>query len=101
MSGDRVDFDPEAIYPFLNDPHVKDYPAGSRARKYAETFSRLYLNLLFQLHKTFNGSPEKVTGTFASMFHLNMKAKEMAAVEVRPGDPSLNAGPTFENPLNL
>lgn len=101
FAGDRVIFDPEAVYPFPDNPHVKDYPAGSRARKYAMTFSRLYLNLLYQLHKTFNGSPEKVTSTFASMFHLNMKAKELAALEVRPGDPSLHAGPTFENPLNL
>ena len=101
MAGDRVDFDPDAIYPFPDDPHVTDYPSGSRAKKYAETFSRLYLNLLFQLHETFNGSPDKITDNLGSMFHLNMKAKEIAAVEVRPGDPSLHAGPTFENPLNL
>ena len=99
--GYPIVFDPDGVWPLPHNPSLSDYPVGSQARFLAEDFVRLYWKLMYELQLTFSGQPEKIDGTVSAMFLLRLKAQELVKVQVNKGDPSLHAGPLFENPLRF
>ena len=99
--GAPVTLDMNGVWPLPHNPRTFDYPKNSRARMLAEGFGRHYLDMLNQLHIVFNGQPDDIISAFSAMFLLNIRAKEMVAVPIKTGEPSLHAGPTFDNPLHL
>ncbi|XP_065839157.1 uncharacterized protein [Oscarella lobularis] len=101
-TGDAVVFDPNGVYPVMDNARVSDFKKGTRARLFAEGFARSYLDLLNQLHETFNGHPHTAKNSFSTMMALTGKARELVANRVsEAAEEVVHAGVPFENPLNL
>lgn len=93
-TGKPITVDPTGVIPLVENPTIESYPAGSPARKGAESFNRLYTEVLKNLHKTFNGSPETLEHAIDLMFELKGEASKLA--EAPSGQPGKQAGPTYE-----
>ena len=102
FNGDAVVFDPNGVYPVMDNARVSHFKNGTRARLLAEGFARSYLDLLNQLHEAFNGHPENAESSFSTMVSLTGKARELVGNQVsEASEELLHAGTPFENPLNL
>jgi len=94
-SGSRIPFDPDGVWPMLDDPDMVLYPPGSRALILAEQFSRTYQALLKGLHRTFNGEPGYLREAIGLMYSVDLAARELMRTPSGLKDGS-TAGPTFQ-----
>jgi hypothetical protein len=94
-TGDRIPFDPESIWPMIDDPDMVMYPQGSRALILVEQFSRTYQALLKGLHRTFNGEPQYLREAIGIMYSLDLAARELMRTPSGLKD-GTTAGPTFQ-----
>ena len=94
-SGSRIPFDPDSVWPMMDDPDMVLYPQGSRALILAEQFSRAYQSLLKGLHRTFNGEPGYVREAIGLMYSVDLAARELMRTPSGLKDGS-TAGPTFQ-----
>ncbi len=99
-TGDEVPFDPDAVYPMMDDPDTQTLAPGSRARILSEQFDQSYQALLNALHATFNGHPERLQQAIGAMYSLEVQASQlMQAPSGR--DDGTTAGPSFQLPFPL
>jgi hypothetical protein len=97
-SGSKIPFDPEGVWPMIDDPNLALYPAGSRASILAKQFAQSYQSLLEALHRTFNGDPGYLDQAIGLMYSLDLQARQLMQTPsgVREG---ATAGPSFQLPV--
>ena len=100
FSGPEVRFDPEGVWPMIDDPNPAQLPEGSLVRRRSDEFDDLYWSLLALLHETFNGRPDRLDPAIELMFSLEIAAKTLVQTPIGPGAPH-TAGPAFRDPRRL
>ncbi|MGH9160993.1 MAG: ferritin-like domain-containing protein [Vicinamibacteraceae bacterium] len=99
-TGDKVPFDPDGVYPMMDDPNIAKLPPASRAHILSQQFNASYLALLNGLHETFNGSPANLANAVGSMYSLEVQAR--ALMQTSSGlDDGTTAGISFQLPFPL
>ena len=94
-SGSRIPFDPDGVWPMIDDPDMVMYPSGSRALILAQQFSRTYGALLKALHRSFNGEPGYLREAIGLMYSVDLAARELMRTPSGLND-GTTAGPTFQ-----
>lgn len=99
-SGPPIPFDPDGVWPMVDDPDIALLPRGSRARILSEEFAHSYQALLNGLHRTFNGNPDNLSQSIGMMYSLATSARQL--MQTPSGrDDGTTAGPTFQLPFPL
>jgi len=99
FNGSDIFFDPDGVWPMVNNPRLRKFVPGSQADVLNREFNRLYTNLLRSLDVAFNGHPEKFGDAVGLMFSIDRHLKRLVRTPLeQDGDPTVgpNAGPTFE-----
>ncbi|HSK81674.1 MAG TPA: ferritin-like protein, partial [Thermoanaerobaculia bacterium] len=99
-TGPRVPFDPDGVFPMMDDPDTSTLPAGSRAQTLSRQFNATYQALLNALHGTFNGNPDHFSATLGLMYSLELQAQELMQTPSGRND-GTTAGPSFQLPFPL
>ncbi len=96
-TGDAVPFDPDGLWPMMDDPDIALLAPGSRARILSEQFAETYQALLNGLERTFNGEPAFMSQVFGLMYSLGLAARQLVETPSGLGD-GTTAGPSFQIP---
>jgi len=88
-----ISFDPDGVWPTIDNPTSAMYPAGSQARLRSDLFNRSYSDLLEALHATFNGAPESLGKAIGLMNDVKVQAIALMQIPVGNGR---TASPCFE-----
>lgn len=99
-TGPVIPFDPNGVWPMMDDPDYAVYPKGSRAQILASNFASTYQALLNGLHETFNGNPGYLKQAIGQMYSLSVIARELMQTPSGRND-GTTAGPTFQLPTPL
>ena len=94
-SGQPIPFDPDGVWPMIDDPNLVRYPAGSRAQTLAKQFAHSYQALLKALNRTFNGDPAYLSQAIGLMYELDLQARQLMQTPSGIKD-GRNAGPSFQ-----
>ncbi len=97
-SGGRVPFNPDGVYPMMNDPDLALYPTGSRAEVLGMQFAQTYQNLLNSLNTAFNGAPQSFGDAVGLMYSLSLAARQLMQTPSGLND-GTTAGPCFQLPI--
>lgn len=97
-TGAVIPFDPDGVWPMIDDPNTVLYPAGSRAQILATQFAESYQSLLKALNRTFNGEPGHMKQVIGLMFSLDLQARQLMQTPSGVKD-GTTAGPSFQLPL--
>lgn len=96
--GPAIPFDPEGVYPMIDNPSLVNYPAGSRAALLSAEFAETYQALLNALNTTFNGNPANIKTAIGTMYSLALIADQL--MQTPSGlQPGTHAGPQFVVPV--
>lgn len=93
FAGDPISFDPNGVWPLVDDPRTETYEAGSQARRASDIFNYTYTNILKVLHRAVTGEPGLVTDSVRLMESLRYQAVDLMSMALPSGE---HAGPTFE-----
>lgn len=93
-TGPKIPFNPDEVWPMIDNPSLATYPAGSRAELLSQQFAESYQALLSALHTTFNGHPENMNTAIGTMYSLGLQAAQLMQTPsgITEGQ---NAGPRF------
>jgi hypothetical protein len=97
FEGAPIRFDPDGVYPMVDDPDAYRLAAESVARRESELFNEMYTNLLTSLNLVFDGHPEELSDAVALMFSLQVQAKKLFDHPTSPGAGTV-VGPAFQSP---
>jgi rubrerythrin len=100
FTGPEVRFDPDGVWPMIDDPNPSKLPDGSLVRRRSDEVDDLYWSLLAVLHEAFNGRPDRLNGAIELMFSLEVAAKKLVQTPIAPGAQQ-TAGPAFRDPRPL
>jgi ferritin-like protein len=93
-SGEPIPFDPKGVLAIKPNVKLADLPIDSQAHQLAEQFNRDYGTMLTELHRTFNGEPDRLDlATNLMRYNLKTTARQLMQIEIAPG---VHAAPTFE-----
>jgi hypothetical protein len=95
FEGPEIAFDPAGVLPVADDPDSGSLPPASAVRSAAELCDSAYGALLRALHETFNGQPDRLAPAVGLMFSLEVQARELMTMQIRPPAPA-TAGPSFQ-----
>jgi hypothetical protein len=97
FTGEVLPFDPQGVWPMVDDPSLEAFPVGTRARVLALTFAQTYQALLNGLHRAFEGKSTGLSEAIGMMYSLSVTARELVQTPSGLGDGS-TAGPVFAWP---
>jgi hypothetical protein len=95
FDGQPIIFEPDGVFPMVDDPDTAALPATSAARAASEHFDALYGNLLRSLQQVFNGNPIWLGKAIGLMFSLEIEARKLMTVPIGDGS-SATVGPAFQ-----
>lgn len=95
-TGAPIPFDPEGVWPMMDDPDNALLAPGSRAKLLSEQFAETYQALLNGLHRTFNGEPDYLNQAIGIMYSLSVIARQL--MQTPSGIDGMTAGPSFQLP---
>ncbi len=98
FEGEAIPFDPEGVYPMVDDPYSSMWAPGTRARALADQFSSTYQGLLDVLQSAWSGSPADIHGAVGMMFTLHNLATQLFQTPSGRGD-GTTAGLCFHPPI--
>jgi hypothetical protein len=93
-TGPRIPFDPEGVWPMIDNPSQVQYVPGTRAHVLSREVAETYQTLLNALHETYNGNPGKLKDAVAVMFALCRQGAQLLATPSGL-EPGTTAGPQF------
>jgi len=99
-TGATIPFDPDGVYPMMDDPSLAQLPPDSRASLLSAQFAQTYQTLLNGLHRTFNGDPGYLNQSIGLMYSLSVTARELMSTPSGRKD-GTTAGPAFQLPWPL
>jgi Ferritin-like len=94
-TGDPFPVDWDAVYKMQKNPKMRNYRHNKALWQKAYDFNRTYMTLLNVLHNAFNGQPNELLNSVATMFELKYQAIELMQVPINGVDGE-TAGPSFE-----
>jgi hypothetical protein len=94
FDGPTIPFDPDGVYPMVNDPDPASLPPNSLVKAQSQQFDVIYGDLLRSLHQTVNGHPELLNEAIGLMYSVEVAARELMRTQIS-ADPPTNAGPAF------
>ncbi|WP_031468484.1 ferritin-like domain-containing protein [Sciscionella sediminilitoris] len=95
--GPEIPFDPEGVYPVVDDADSYSLPADSLARRESLKCDESYTNMLAGLNRVFNGHPGEMDDAVALMGQLQVQAKRLYEIPAAEGSSTV-AGPAFQSP---
>jgi rubrerythrin len=95
FEGPSIPFDPDGVYPMIDDPDTSALPPQSRVREASLLCDRVYSDLLTALDRVFDGHPETLDSSVSLMFSLQVQAKNLLTMPTSPGADTV-AGPSFQ-----
>ncbi|XP_070541028.1 uncharacterized protein [Ptychodera flava] len=99
LTGERMPFHDDGIWPIINDPEDHKYPSDSKVKQLSGLFNEEYSNLLRCIHGAFNGNPRRIQTCMSMMARLESLGRQLVRTPIDPnGDPNVgpNGAPTFE-----
>ncbi len=93
-TGKRLPVNWDGVYDMRPNPKMKDYPKGTELRKKIYDFNRIYVSLLDDLHRAFNGEPKQLLNAVVRMYDVKYQAIELMKIPVN--EEGMTAGPSFE-----
>ncbi len=96
--GEAIPFDPDGVYPMVDDPDIGRFAPDSRAYMLSVQFAESYQALLTGLHRTFNGEPGHLRQAIGAMFSLDLLARDLMQTPSGLAD-GTTAGPSFQLPF--
>ncbi|MFF9785285.1 MULTISPECIES: ferritin-like domain-containing protein [Streptomyces] len=101
FEGPEIPFDPDGVFPVIDDPDSYRLPADSVGRRESLRCDTSYTNLLKGLNRVFNGHPEELDDAVGLMFQVQVEAKKLLAIPSADGARTV-LGPAFQSPgVNL
>jgi hypothetical protein len=97
-TGAPIPFDPDSVWPMIDDPNIVLYPQGSRAQILSMQFAQTYQALLKGLNRTFNGEPQYLREAIGLMYSLDLAARQLMQTPSGIKD-GTTAGPSFQLPV--
>lgn len=97
FEGPAIPFDPEGVYPMIDDPDTSALPPQSSVHEASLLCDRVYGDLLTALDRVFDGYPETLDSAVSLMFSLQVQAKRLLNLPTSPGADTV-AGPSFQVP---
>lgn len=95
FEGEEIPFDPDGVYPVMDDPDTSAIPQESPGRLASELCDRTYGDLLGALDRVFNGHPEHLQEAVSLMYSVELRAKELFQHPSTPGADTV-LGPSFQ-----
>lgn len=95
FSGPEIPFDESNVLPMFPNTKASMLPAGSQERRQVDLFNQSYSDLLYGLHRTFNGEPGYLNNTIGVMFDLRLICQKLAETPF-PGVEGYTIGPSYE-----
>jgi rubrerythrin len=95
FEGPPIRFDPDGVYPMVDDPDTATLPADSQVKASSRQFNATYSDLLRSLHGTFNGNPAGLRAAIGLMYTTEVQATELMRTPISAGAPT-TAGPAFQ-----
>ncbi|PYQ29402.1 MAG: hypothetical protein DMF56_10560 [Acidobacteria bacterium] len=92
-SGLKIPFDPDGVYPMIDNPTEAPLPRNSLVARYADQFDETYTSLLNSLHAAVNGEPKKLDTAIGLMYALRLEAEQLMTISI-PGRRK-HAGPRW------
>lgn len=99
-TGEHIPFDPDGVWPMMDDPDTALLLPGSRALILSNQFSETYQTLLNGLHRCFNGEPDYIGQAVGIMYSLSVIARRLMQTPSGLAD-GTTAGPSFQLPVPL
>ncbi|MEM7130273.1 MAG: ferritin-like domain-containing protein [Chloroflexota bacterium] len=96
-TGAEIPFDPDGVYPMVDNPNVDDLPEGSLAKRRSLQFNQTYANFLKAMHKMANGQPESMKEVVGMMFNLSVQGHKLMQTPISSVGIE-TAGPSFQLP---
>jgi Ferritin-like len=99
--GDKIPFDPDGVYPMMDDPEIGKLQPGSKGYILSSQFAQTYQALLRGLDRTFGGEPGAIAGAVGTMYSLDVTARQLMQAPTVRLDGSTDgstAGPSFQLP---
>lgn len=93
-TGAPIPFDPNGVFPMVENPSQVTLPAGSMVAQMADQFDATYSSLLNALNGTFNGAPENLNVAMGLMYSLRVQAQDLMQQPIG-GNATGNAGPRW------
>jgi rubrerythrin len=93
-AGAAVPFEPAEVWNLPDDPKAAAYPPGSEQREKVDAFNRVYSDILRLLQTTFDGNPQQIGESLASMGLLRRVGTQV--VSTTDPDTGKQLGLTFE-----
>ena len=94
-TGPELHVDWDAAFNLKTDARLADYPPESEVYRAAVEFNRDYADFLELLTQAYNGRPALLLDAVIEMFRLRDQMTRLIHNPI-PGQPGLNAAPTFE-----
>lgn len=95
FEGPPIRFDPDGVYPMIDDPDTATLPQNSPVKAASRQFNASYGDLLRALHQTVNGSPSTLREAVGLMYTTEVQAKELMRMPISTAAPT-TAGPSFQ-----
>jgi hypothetical protein len=94
-TGVELPMDWSAIYPMRPNPKSREYADVPAVHRLMVQFNRTYTSLLRELHRAFNGTPDRLFNAVPIMYQLRQQAEALMKIPSRHGD-GTTVGPSFE-----
>ena len=95
FEGPPIRFDPDGVYPMVDDPDTATLPEGTLVKASSRQFNATYTDLLRSLHRTFNGNPAGLREAIGLMYTAEVQATALMRMPIGAGSPA-TAGPSFQ-----
>ncbi|MBV9496749.1 MAG: ferritin-like protein [Acidobacteria bacterium] len=92
--GADIAFDPEGVYPMVDNPPLVQLPSNSPLVQLSAQFDQSYTALLNALQATVTGDPSQLDVAVGVMFTLRLLAQQLMMTPI-PGMGGLTAGPRW------
>jgi len=94
-SGMPIPFDPDGVWPMVDNPSIVQLPANSLVARYADEFDESYTTLLHAIDATVNGDPSQLDVAVGVMYALRVQALQLMTTPI-PDMDGVNAGPRWK-----
>jgi Ferritin-like len=97
FEGPEIPFDPDGVYPVVDDADTYNLPADSAERRASQLCDEAYTNLLGALSRMVNGHPEEMDNIVGLMSKVQVLAKNLVTMPSAAGASTV-LGPAFQSP---
>ncbi|MEM7130275.1 MAG: ferritin-like domain-containing protein [Chloroflexota bacterium] len=97
-TGAAIPFDPDGVYPMIDNPNVDELPPDSLVERRAQEFNQTYATFLKAMHDMANGQPETMKDVVGMMYNLSIQGRRLMQTPISLTEQKPTAGPTFQLP---